>query len=264
MQDLNINLVQCPLAWEDIDANLDNFSNILSRLSRPSDLIVLPEMFNTGFTMNAESNFEEMDGMTMAWMAKMAMAKDCVLCGSMIIREKGNFYNRFVWMRPDQSYEYYDKKHLFRMGDEHLHYAAGSNKLVVTLKGWKVMPLICYDLRFPVWSKNLFAGGEYSFDLLLYVANWPAVRSAAWNTLLRARSIENMAYVAGVNRTGIDGRGYEYGGGSVVAAPDGSVLCQGNEFPETLVQCKLQWAPLDEIRGKLGVGRDWDGFDIHH
>ena len=135
--------------------------------------------------------------------------------------------------------------------------------MVVTLKGWKVMPLICYDLRFPVWSKNRYDDGEYLFDFLLYVANWPAVRSVAWHTLLRARAIENMAYVAGVNRTGIDGRGYEYGGGSVVAAPDGSVVCSGNDLPEALVQCELLKASLTEIRDKLGVGNDWDGFDIH-
>lgn len=263
MQDLNICLVQSSLIWEDSNANLDNFSKMLTQVSSLTDLIILPEMFNTGFTMNAKACFEEMEGPSMLWMADLAKEKGSVLCGSMIIKEEGEYYNRFIWMRPDRSYEYYDKKHLFRMGDEHLHFSAGSRKAVIALKGWKVMPLICYDLRFPVWSKNRYAGGEYLFDLLLYVANWPAVRSEAWDSLLRARAIENMAYAAGVNRTGTDGRGYVYKGGSMVTAPDGSVICHGNDNTQALLQCTLHRAPLVDIRAKIGVGNDWDGFDIH-
>lgn len=262
MQDLNISLVQAPLAWEDREANLAAFTELLSAVPRPSDLIILPEMFSTGFTMNAAGNAGEMNGPAMRWMADMAKMRDSVICGSIIIKEAGKYYNRLVWMRPDGSAEFYDKKHLFRMGDEHLHYAPGKQKIITTLKGWKVMPLICYDLRFPVWSKNRFSGGEYSYDLLVYVANWPSARKLAWETLLRARAIENMAYVAGVNRTGIDGRGYEYSGGSLLAAPDGEVLYKGEENKTSLVNFTLKASPLKEIRQKLGVGNDWDAFDI--
>ncbi|HSG67336.1 MAG TPA: amidohydrolase [Bacteroidales bacterium] len=262
MQDLTITLIQAKLAWEAPDENLSRFGNFIDGIKTATDLILLPEMFNTGFTMNAAGNFEEMEGKSMAWMSNMAGQKNCVIGGSLIIKAGGKYYNRFIWMRPDGSYDYYDKKHLFRMGDEHSHYSPGENKLITDLKGWKVLPLICYDLRFPAWSKNSFRDGKYKFDLLLYVANWPAIRSIAWHTLVRARAIENMVYTAGLNRTGIDGRGYEYAGGSLVAAPDGTLLAESRDTSETVISCTLKADPLNEIREKLGVGNDWDEYDL--
>lgn len=262
MQDLSITLVQAILIWEDIPANLEAFEKKILDLNKETDLIILPEMFNTGFTMNAAENAEEMQGKSMQWMASMASEKNCVICGSIIIKEQGMFFNRFIWMQPDGSYEQYDKKHLFRMGEERDHYAAGEKKLILKLKGWKIMPLICYDLRFPVWSRNSFANGSFDYDLLIYVANWPAVRSASWTTLLQARSIENMAYVAGVNRVGMDGREYVYSGDSIVASPAGHIIDKLSSEKEMISTTRLKYKDLTELREKLGVGYDWDHFSM--
>jgi omega-amidase len=262
MQDLTISLIQTSLSWENPEANLLHFGNTLLSLQEPTNLIILPEMFNTGFTMNASSNAEEMDGLSMQWMVKTARDKQCVICGSLIIRDDGKYYNRLIWMKPDGSYEHYDKKHLFRMGDEHLHFAAGEQKLIATLKGWKIMPLICYDLRFPVWSKNDFSNDEYAFDLLIYVANWPAIRSQAWTSLITGRAIENMAYAAGVNRIGSDGRGYEYEGRSMIAGPDGNTLLEIKPNQEAISTLTLNADPMLQLRAKLGVGKDWDSFNL--
>ncbi len=262
MQDLKITLVQSSLAWEDPVANIRNFDEKFSSFNDPTDLIILPEMFNTGFTMEAESNAEIMDGKSMQWMAEKAAEKHCVVCGSLIIADAGNYYNRFVWMQRDGSYDYYDKKHLFRMGDEHLHYSAGNKKLIVELKGWKVMPMVCYDLRFPVWSKNEYSDGKYAYDLLLYVANWPAVRSLAWTSLITARAIENISYAAGLNRIGKDGRGYEYSGNSMVAGPDGNTIMEIGSDKASVSTAKLKAENLIQSRAKLGVGKDWDAFNI--
>jgi predicted amidohydrolase len=262
MQDLNISLVQTALAWEDADANLLAFEQKLDQLNTATDLIILPEMFNSGFSMNAAANAEQMGGKSMQWMTRIAGQKQCAICGSIIIHEEGNFYNRLIWMRPDGSFEFYDKKHLFRMGDEHQHYSAGNNKLIVDLKGWKVMPLICYDLRFPAWSRNEYADGLYAYDLLIYVANWPAARSKAWTSLITARAIENMAYAAGVNRIGTDGRDYEYSGDSMVASPEGLVLEQFPGSMESVITIRLKASTLLELRSKLGVGHDWDHISL--
>jgi len=262
MQDLIITLVQAVLAWEDRDASLSRFDALLRELVDPTDLIVLPEMFTTGFTMNPENIAEEMEGPSMEWMKTKAAATGCVICGSVVIREDGKYYNRFIWMRPDGSYVHYDKKHLFRMGEEHLHYTPGKEKLIVEIKGWRVIPLVCYDLRFPVWSKNLYTQGQYAYDLLIYVANWPAERSTAWKTLIAARAIENMAYAAGLNRTGRDGRGYEYSGDSRIVGPDGNILASAAPGHEGMITCRLQAPPLSQLRSRLGVGNDWDNFTI--
>ncbi len=262
MQDLTISLIQTSLSWENPEANLQHFGNMLLSIQETTDLIILPEMFNTGFTMNASSNAEEMEGMSMQWMVNAAHEKQCVICGSLIIRENGEYYNRLIWMKPDGEYEHYDKKHLFRMGDEHRHFSAGDKRLIVNLKGWKIMPMICYDLRFPVWSKNEFRDGAYAFDLLIYVANWPSIRSQAWTSLITGRAIENMAYAAGVNRIGEDGRGFEYNGRSMIASPDGNTLLEINPGEEAISTMILKANPMIQIRSKLGVGRDWDSFQL--
>jgi len=262
MQDLSISLVQTTLAWEDPEANLRHFEEKMSDLTEATDLIILPEMFNTGFTMNAAANAEKMGGTSIQWMAKTALKKQCVICGSLIINENDIFYNRLIWMRPDGTFEQYDKKHLFRMSDEHLHFGAGDHKLIVELKGWKVMPLVCYDLRFPVWSKNEYYDGQYAYDLLIYMANWPAIRSLAWTSLITGRAIENMAFAAGVNRIGEDGRGYEYNGRSMVAGPDGKSLLEIPHDQDNVSTIILKADPMLQLRAKLGVGKDWDNFNL--
>jgi len=262
MQDLKITLIQTSLAWEDPDDNLTHFRKLISGNDISTDLIILPEMFNTGFTMAAAKNAETMNGKTMDWILEVARVNQCAVCGSLIIEENKKYYNRLIWMHPDGNYEYYDKRHLFRMGDEHNHFSAGQKKLIVDLKGWKVSPLICYDLRFPVWSKNRYSNGIYEYDLLVFVANWPAVRIAAWTALIKGRAIENLAYAAGVNRTGRDGRGYEYSGGSMVAAPWGEAIASAESDREQILNVSLDHAALHDIRSKIGVGEDWDTFEM--
>ncbi|NQT78376.1 MAG: amidohydrolase [Bacteroidetes bacterium] len=262
MHDLTLTMVQAELAWEDAEANLLHFERMLEKLNDPTDLIILPEMFNTGFTMDPAGNGEAMNGRSMNWMAETALKKGCHICGSLIIHEKGNYYNRLIWMHPDGSFTYYDKKHLFRMGEEHQYYSAGSKKMIAELKGWKVLPLVCYDLRFPVWSKNEFKGGQYAYELLIYIANWPSVRSTAWKSLLSGRAIENMAFVAGVNRIGQDGRGFEYSGESMVAGPEGEITSSIPAGIESIKTVTLKASGLMFIRNKLGIGKDWDGFRL--
>ena len=215
MQDLKVTIVQTDLVWEDIDANLANFEKYLNSISEPTDLILLPEMFTTGFSMKAEELAETIDGKTMQWMARQAQKRNAVICGSLIIKDKGHYYNRLIWMRPNLSFEFYDKRHLFGMGSgEDKHFTAGKDRLIVELKGWKVCPMICYDLRFPVWARN-----TEDYDLLLFVANWPIQRIAHWQTLLAARAIENQCYTIGVNRIGTDPSGnYNSGHSSITDA----------------------------------------------
>ena len=261
MQDLTITLVQSSLAWENPGANLEAFGKKLQSLPQ-TDLVILPEMFNTGFTMDAAKNAETMSGPGISWMKDAARRHGCVICGSLIIREDDKYFNRLVWMRPDGSYSKYDKKHLFRMGGEHLVFSPGHEKLIVEIRGWKVMPLVCYDLRFPVWSRNAFRGRNYTYDLLIYVANWPSVRATAWKSLLRARAIENMAYAAGLNRTGTDGKGVSHTGDSMLVAPDGSIPLKIGSGVESMQHFTLDASFLAGTREKLGVGGDWDSFII--
>lgn len=220
MENLKITLFQGYLFWENIDKNLQNISLRLSNIREKTDLIILPEMFNTGFTMNAGALAEPMNGKTMLWMHKMSKEFDCVVTGSLIIKEGDNYYNRLIWMRPDGKYQCYDKRHLFKLAKEHHTYTAGSKKLIVELKGWKICPVICYDLRFPVWLRNV----NDTYDLLIVVANWPERRASHWRTLLPARAVENQAYVVGVNRVGHDGNEIYHSGDSTCITPNGNAI----------------------------------------
>lgn len=220
MDNLKITLFQGYLFWENIEKNLQNITLRLSNIREKTNLIVLPEMFNTGFTMNAAELAESMNGKTMHWMNQIAQDYNCVVTGSIIIKENENFYNRLIWMRPDGTYECYDKRHLFALGKEHQTYTAGTKKLIVDLNGWKICPMICYDLRFPVWMRNVDA----DYDLLLVVANWPERRSLHWRSLLPARAIENQAYVIGLNRIGHDGNEVYHSGDSTCIDPNGNVV----------------------------------------
>jgi omega-amidase len=257
MQNLSITLLQTSLHWQSREANLAMLSEKLGTVSPGTDLIVLPEMFSTGFSMAPAGLAEHMDGPSVAWMREKARLYQVVVTGSLIIEEEGRFYNRLLWVRPDGSFEKYDKRHLFRMAGEDQVYTAGREKLVVELKGWRICPLICYDLRFPVWSRNV--GNEY--DLLLYVANWPAARAQAWKALLPARAVENLAYCVGLNRIGQDGKGIAYAGDSMVVDPKGQALLSAAQV-ECMPTLTLSKEELTAYRDKFPAHLDADGFEI--
>jgi omega-amidase len=256
MQSLTISIVQSELAWHDADANRQHFASVIDSIDIASDLIVLPEMFTTGFTMDAASHAEAMDGETVAWMHKMAAARDASVCGSVIIEDGGNFYNRFICVSKEGELIHYDKRHLFRLADEQHHYSAGAENIVFELNGFRLCPMVCYDLRFPVWSRN-----RGNYDLLLYVANWPSRRQFAWDTLLRARAIENLSFVAGVNRVGADGNEIPYTGGSSIIDYLGADLAN-LEDSAGVATAVLDGAALSEFRNRFAFHKDADSFRI--
>jgi predicted amidohydrolase len=263
MYDLNITLIQPDLVWEDKKSNLLKFEEFFHQIDRKTDLVVLPEMFNTGFVVDQRSLAEDMKGPTVEWIAAQASKLNSVLTGSLVIVENGNFYNRLVWMEPNGNYKTYDKRHLFHPGNEHEQFSQGTQKLVVDLLGWKVCPLVCYDLRFPVWSKNTWKDGIYEYDILLYMANWPAARSYAYRQLLIARAIENQCYVVAVNRVGIDGKGTNHQGESTVIDFKGKHIFEMEANQEGIESCNLSYNQLADFRKGFMVGMDWDRFEIY-
>ena len=263
MHNLKVTLVQTELHWENVDANLAMFTQKLSEIEKGStDLIVLPEMFSTGFSMNAKTLAEKENGKTIQWMAQQANNKNAVITGSIIFEEDEKYYNRLIWMRPDGTFEYYNKRHLFSMGNEHLHYTAGTKKLITQLNGWKICPLVCYDLRIPVWSRNHFLKendtpiGEY--DLLLYIANWPERRNHPWKTLLLARAIENQCYVAGLNRIGADGNNIIHSGDSAIINAKGEIISTIPAHKNYISTIELNYNELINFRKEFPVGLDAD------
>ncbi len=255
MQDLITTLIQDQIAWHDPEANRQRFEGLIAEAPQ-SDLILLPEMFTTGFSLDSSSQAEGMTGESVQWMTRMARESGAVIAGSLMIEADDRFYNRLIWMRPDGSFAYYDKRHLFRMADEHHHYTAGDERLVVNLKGWRICPLICYDLRFPVWSRN-----NSHYDLLLYVANWPERRRLHWQNLLRARAIENLCYVVGVNRVGVDGKEITYSGDSVVISPQGEEWLSARSETGLFTQT-LNYTALTEYRKAFPAYLDADHFSL--
>jgi len=253
---LRVTLVQAELAWQEPAANRHRLAGHFRGLAGHTDLVVLPEMFSTGFTMDSSTLAEDMNGPTVGWMREEAAALGCVITGSLIVREEGRCYNRLVWARPDGTLGYYDKRHLFRLAGEEQHFAAGMQRVVLEIKGWRVCPMICYDLRFPVWSRN-----RDDYDLLLYVANWPQRRALAWSALLKARAIENMCYVVGVNRIGKDGNGATYAGDSVALDFLGQPLSSegGGDRVETAV---LDLESLQSYRESFPAHLDADRFTL--
>lgn len=263
MYNLKVTLVQTELHWENVNANLTMFTQKLSTIEKGSShLIVLPEMFSTGFSMNAKHLAEKENGKTMQWMAQQANNKNAVITGSIIFEEDGKYYNRLIWMRPDGTFDFYNKRHLFSMGNEHLHYTAGNKKIIAELKGWKICPLVCYDLRFPVWSRNHFnkenetAIGEY--DLLLYIANWPERRNHPWKTLLMARAIENQCYAAGLNRVGADGNDIIHSGDSAIINAKGEIISNIPAHQNCIETIELNYNELINFRKEFPVGLDAD------
>ncbi|MEL6638479.1 MAG: amidohydrolase [Bacteroidota bacterium] len=256
LQDLRITLIQSPLHWEDIPANLAAFGERLQRISPGStDLIVLPETFTTGFSMHTPELAEDETGPSLAWMRVMASEKRAVVTGSLIFREGERYFNRLLWVRPDGTHAHYDKRHCFTLAGEHEHFSPGRERLVVDCRGWRICPLICYDLRFPVWSRYR---GDY--DALLYIANWPSARSAAWRTLLRGRAIENQCYVLGVNRVGTDEKGLYYSGDSAVIDYAGETLYELRHL-EGQISLQISAEAQQNFRKKLAFLADRDEFE---
>lgn len=256
MQDLNISLVQLDTVWEDIPANLGRLTELLKNVDPKTNLLVLPEMFSTGFTMDPASVSESMEGSAIRWMQGQATLRNMSIAGSLIIEDEGKFYNRFVFAHPNQKVDYYNKRHLFSLTGEHEKYTSGSENVQVNIMGWKIRPQVCYDLRFPIWSKN---NDEY--DLLLYTANWPEKRIAHWQKLIQARAIENQAYVLGVNRVGRDGNDLSYIGSSMLADPMGEVELQMSD-EEGVAMVSLSKTKLNEVRSFMSVLKDGDRFTI--
>lgn len=258
IENLKITVFQAYLFWENADKNLQNISlKLSSGVREKTDLIVLPEMFNTGFTMRAEEMAEEMDGKTMQWLSKTAASYECVITGSLIIKENGNFYNRMIWMKPDGEFQYYDKHHLFSMADENKHFEAGNEQRIVELKGWKIRLAICYDLRFPVWLRNKNA----EYDILLLVASWPDKRSSHWRTLIHARAVENQTYVVAVNRVGHDGNQIYHSGHSMCIDPYGNTVYYKPE-DEDLYTFSINYPELEKIRRQFPFLQDADDFKL--
>lgn len=257
LPDLNIALVQTTLAWHDPKANHAHFETLISR-AQGADLVVLPEMFSTGFTMESESQAEAEDGPTSRWLLDQAARINAVITGSVIIRAAdGSHRNRLLWARPDGELLHYDKRHLFRMAGEHEHYSPGERQVQFELKGWRIRPLICYDLRFPVWSRD-----PQNTDLLIYTANWPGARRLHWNRLLPARAIENLCYVAAVNRIGTDGKGFAYTGDSQMLDFQGESLLNIGEA-DGVFHVNLSAQSLSAYRQKFPAHLDADSFEIN-
>lgn len=256
LPDLQLALVQSPLVWHNVPANLQHFSQQLRKV-QGVDLVLLPEMFNTGFTMDSAAQAEPAMGPTTQWLLQQAQHLNAVVCGSLIVQVAENDYrNRLIWARPDGSLEHYDKRHLFRMAGEHKYFTAGEQQLQVELKGWRIRPLICYDLRFPVWSRD-----AEETDLLFYLASWPAARRNAWNRLLPARAIENLCYVAAVNRIGVDQQGYAYDGDSQVLDFMGESLLHAAE-QQGVFYATLNAASLAQFKQRFPAYLDADQFAL--
>lgn len=256
--DIRVSLIQAPIIWENRRANLTRQEERLGSLINQTDLAVLPEMFTTGFSMAPERLADAPDGETIRTVRRWVETFGFAIAGSFIVQEEGHFYNRAFLVTPFGETFYYDKRHLFRMAGEDKSYTPGSRRIIIPYLGWNICLQICYDLRFPVWSRNL----NCEYDLLIYVANWPEARAAAWQPLLLARALENQAYVCGVNRTGIDGKGFRYRGDSVLFSPKGKKMADAADHEEVILTCTLSASEQESFRMKFPVWKDADEFEL--
>lgn len=255
---MKIALIQTPLFWENPNKNRAYLTKKINSISQYVDLIVLPEMFTSGFTMNPNNIAETMQGETISWLKETAKTKNCAITGSLVIEENEKYYNRLVFVFPSGEIQYYDKRHLFTLAGEDKVYTSGKDKLIIDYKGFKICPLICYDLRFPVFSRNI-----EEYDVLVYVANWPKPRINAWDILLKARAVENMSYAIGVNRVGVDDNNLEYVGHSQAVDFFGNYIQEPQET-EGIFIVKLDKEKLLETRTKLAFLNDKDQFEIRN
>ena len=266
MQSLSITTIQTNLHWEDKKANMFMLEKKIRGIKEKTNIVVLPEMFTTGFSMNPKALSENMDGETVSWMRKISQEKGIIITGSIIVEEGGNFYNRLIWMLPNGQLGHYDKRHCFSLAGEDEHYTRGTKRLIASVGGWKINLCICYDLRFPVWTRQVIESTEDrevapEFDVLIYVANWPERRSHAWKTLLQARAIENQCFVVGVNRVGKDGNDLSHCGDSMVLDPFGEKLYH-KSHEEEVHTTTIEKRTLDEARIKFPFWKDGDDFMI--
>lgn len=261
MSALSITTIQTNLIWEDKAANLYALEQKINSIQDPTEIVVLPEMFSTGFSMQPSLFAETMEGETLNWMKKVSIQNKIILTGSIIIEEEGKYYNRLIWMLPNGEYGYYDKRHLFAFGQEDKFYNAGNKRLIAQVKGFKINLQVCYDLRFPVWARQQNKSGGMEYDVLIYIANWPEKRSHAWKTLLCARAIENQCYVVGVNRVGTDGNSIYHSGNSLVIDPLGQVLYHMSD-DEDVNTVTISKDYLNEVREKFPFWKDGDGFSL--
>lgn len=257
MEKLNISLVQSDLVWENPTANKENFERLFKDLKLPTDLIILPEMFTTGFSMEPKNLAEPTNGSSFTWLQEQAKKLDSAITGSLIIKENDHYYNRLYFVLPDGSYHQYDKRHLFSLAKEEESYIAGAEKIIIEYKGWRICPLICYDLRFPVWARNVEA-----YDFLFYIASWPTSRILHWDTMLRSRAIENQTYVAGVNRIGEDPNNNTYNGHSAIYDPLGKTCIIEESEKEIILQFDLDKNHLQDVRRRFKFLNDRDEFMI--
>lgn len=255
---MRISILQTDTTWEDKEDNLKRLRNKLEKLRGETDIVLLPEMFSTGFSMQSQALAEPVDGYTISTLQSWAKEYNIALAGSYIASNNGNYYNRGFFLTPDSEAFYYDKKHLFRMGREEECFSSGNSRIIIPYRGWNICLLICYDLRFPVWSRNV----NNAYDLLIYVANWPTARRHAWDTLLAARAIENMAYVCGANRIGTDGYGLAYNGGSAIYSSKGKVIVKATDDKEDIITTDLNLNELHTFRDKFRVWMDADEFNM--
>ncbi|MFC2152833.1 amidohydrolase [Bacteroidota bacterium] len=256
-ENLYVSCIQTDLSWENIDENLNHFANKFSSIPIESEIVILPEMFTTGFSMNSIELAEEMNEKSFQWMKEQAKRINKIIIGSIIVKENNNYYNRCISMFPNGKFYTYDKGHLFRMEKEHEDFTKGESKTIFKHNGWRICTLICYDLRFPVWSRN-----QNDYDLLIYIASWPESRRDVWNTLLKARAIENQTYVVGVNRIGQDGEGITYSGDTIVINPKGQIITKANDYKDEIISAELSLNELNQFREKFPVFLDADDFKL--
>jgi omega-amidase len=254
---MKISIIQSDPVWEEKISTLGKLDEMIFPLYGKTDIVILPEMFNTGFSMNTQMLSESAaGGITFKWMKERAVKGGFGLCGSYIVRVRNKYFNRFVFVSPEKEVWYYDKRHLFMMADENIYFSAGNSRLIFKFRDIRISPYICYDLRFPVWSRN-----RDEYDLAVYTANWPEARISVWNTLIKARAIENQCYVAGANRTGIDGTGIKYSGNSAVINPYGEEMVSA-ESNECSITAEFLLSDLLDFRKKFPVLNDADDFQI--
>ncbi len=261
---ISLSLIQMDIAWENEEKNLSRINEKLKEIPEETEIIILPEMFSTGFTMNVQNITKPVGKQAFEWMKNTSHEIGKILVGSILTEEKGHFYNRMFWMRPDGTFDYYDKRHLFHMGGEHKVMTAGKNRKIIQYKGVKFMLQICYDLRFPVWSKNQYdkENDLYEYDVLIFIANWPESRKQAYLNLLKARAIENQSYVIWVNRVGKDGKNIEHSGDTQVISPSGKLLWKTIPKKEQILNVEITHEIVKNLREKFKVGLDWDDFVI--
>lgn len=263
MHDLRVTLIQSEIFWENTDENLVHFGELIGNIQESTDLILLPETFNTGFSINPAICAEEINGKSMRFLLRMAQETGTVIMATLLISEGLKYFNRFVCVYPDGSFETCNKRHLFRLSDEYRILTPGDSRPVFRVKDWKIFPMTCYDLRFPVWSRNSCTNGEFGYDLIVCLANWPSSRSHIWKTLLPARSIENLSFIAAVNRVGKDGFGNDHCGDSMVADARGNIRYIAGTAEEETRTIELSASELIAVRNGFPAALDWDQFSLH-